>query len=157
MHGHVGHLVPNHLSKENCVSELFLYFFSHKNYGELSHPAIGHHPSPWLPKGALAPALARRIRVTRHSYSSISLTRVTTERNDHRVMQLRPMGGAMVIAMRDMGKIDRKILVAASFPSWPQSAPRARPGRSCAPNTATKGPIFDYASHYHVYGGDVTW
>ena len=36
MHGHVGHLVPHHLSKENCVSELFLYFFSHKNYGELS-------------------------------------------------------------------------------------------------------------------------
>ena len=53
----------------------------------------------------------------------------------------------MAIAMRDMEKIDRKILVAASFPSWRQSAPRACPGRSCAPNTATKALIFDYVSH----------
>ena len=143
MHGHVGHLVPNHLSKENCVSELFLYFFSHKNYGELSHPAIGHHPSPWFPKGALAPALARPIRVTRHSYSSIPPTRVTTERNDHRLIQLRPVGGEMVIAMRDMGKSIEKSWWQHPSP-WPQSAPKARPGRSCAPNTTRLAPIFGY-------------
>ena len=137
---------------------MFLYFISIKNCA--SGLAHGHRPpssSSWLPKGALAPHLARPIRVPGHPYSSIPPTRVTTKRNDRRIMHMRSVGDAMAIEMRAMGKIDRKILVAAFFPSWPQSAPRAHPGRSCAPNTATKAPIFDYASHCHVYEGYATW
>ena len=117
------------------------------------HVAIGHHPL----HRALAPHLARPIRVPRHSYSSIPPTSVTTKRNDRRIMYMWPVGDAMAIAMRAMKKIDRKILVAASFPSWPQSAPRARPGRSCAPNTATKALLFDYVSRYHAYESYATW
>ena len=135
----------------------FIFYFRQKLRLGLAHRHWPPSSSSWLPKGALAPHLARPIRVPRHSYSSIPPTRVTVERNDRWLMHIWPVGNAMAIAMRDMEKIDRKILVAASFPSWRQSAPRACLGRSCAPNTATKALIVDYVSHYHAYEGYVTW
>ena len=125
----------------------FIVYFNKKLRIGLAHRHRPPSSSSWLPKGALAPHLARPIRVPRHSYSSIPPTRVTTKRNDRRIMHMWPVGGCNSDRNARYGKIDRKILVAASFPSWRQSAPRARPGRSCAPNTATKALLFDYASH----------
>ena len=90
-------MVSPHCFEQKCPTSSWL---------RLSDFAIGHAPysSSWLLKGALAPHLARPIRVPRQPYSSISPTRVTTERNDHRLMQMRPVGDAMAIAMRVMEK-----------------------------------------------------
>ena len=34
---------------------------------------------------------------------------------------------------------------------------KGAPGALLCAKYGYKGPIFDYASHYHVYGGYVTW
>ena len=98
---------PNHLSKEdvteNYVSELFII------------------------RRALTPHLARQYRY-QGTHIRVPPNRATTERKDRRLMQMRPGGKIiMVIAMR-YGKIDQKIMVAASFPSQfePQRPPQRR-------------------------------
>ena len=64
----------------------------------------------------------------------------------------------MAIVMRIIGKFDRKILVAFHPSIMATERSKGAPGALlCAQYTATKVSIFDYASHYHVYGGYVTW
>ena len=79
-------------------------------------------------QGALAPRLARSIRVLGHPYSSMWGTNTSPKRGDRLWVPHKRGMGSIAIVIRGMWKFDRKIMVASFLPSWLQSAPMARLG-----------------------------
>ena len=112
-------------------------------------------------QGALAPRLARSIRALGHPYSSMWGTNTSPKRGDRLWVPHKRGMGSIAIVIRGMWKFDEKSWWHSSFHhGWRALQWRAW-GRSCAPNTASRAPIFEYAGHWHVYegsaAGEIDW
>ena len=113
-----------------------------------------HQPSSfpsWQSRSALAPRLASPIRVPQVPYSRVLGPRTPATRRKHQRTRNNAASIDMAIVMRIIGKFDRKILVAALFPSWPQRASQWRPLGPCwAPLTPSQPTKIDRKVLMHV-------
>ena len=134
-------------------TNVFVFFFTQNVCTRL---VWRHQPPSFIimaSQGALAPRLARSIRVLGHPYSSMWGTNTSPKRGDRLWVPHKRGMGSIAIVMRGMWKIDEKSWWHSSFHhGWRALQWRAW-GRSCAPNTASRAPIFEYTGHGHVYQG----
>ena len=107
---------------------VFVFYFTQNVCNKL---AWRHQPPSFIimaSQGALAPRLARSIRVLGHPYSSMWGTNTSPKRGDRLWAPHKRGMGSIAIVIRGMWKFDRKIMVASFLPSWLESAPMARLG-----------------------------
>ena len=123
-----------------------------------------HQPPSFIimaSQGALAPRLARSIRALGHPYSSMWGTNTSPKRGDRLWVPHKRGMGSIAIVIRGMWKIDEKSWWHPSFHHGCRALQWRAWGRSCAPNTASRAPIFEYAGHWHVYqgsaAGEIDW
>ena len=142
------------MSKENQVGQMFLYFFFTQN---VRHGLAWRHQPPsfiiMASQGALAPRLAQSIRVLGHPYSSMWGTNTSPKRGDRLWVPHKRGMGSIAIVIRGMWKFDEKSWWHPSFHHGCRALQWRAWGRSCAPNTAPRVPIFEYGGQGHVYQG----